>query len=177
MDLLPKTIVGVRRDVRSIVYRSALQKQNYGCYGFLLGVQEEFTRPIFDVALVVRETKSGDTLENAPARLETKLGKAREVAVKSGTEVIGLFIAWEASHAGGHRHKQFGILVDAAERLQLPFLVEFSTAGHESTWGLNVFFVGRFPHERLPYKMLPRRSRRSEDNPRRILRVWNALLA
>ena len=146
MDLLPKTIVSVRPDVRSIVYRSALQNQNDGCYGFLLGVEEEWARPIFDVASVVRGTKAGNTLENAPARLEASFGKAREVAVKAETDVIGLFIAWEPAHSGGHGHEQVGSLVDAAVRLQLRYLAGFPTAGNESTRGLNISRSPPSPH-------------------------------
>ena len=177
MDLLTITLAGVRRDVRSMVYHSALQRLNSGCFGFLLGGQEEFTRPVFDLALVVKEIKTGKPFNFAPDQLETKLAACRQVAAKAETKVIGLFVAWDDFIFCDHRHERFGEVLDTARRMELPYVAEFSTLGHESGWGINIYFVNRFPHERLPYKMLPRRSRRAEHNPRRLLQLWKSLMA
>jgi hypothetical protein len=99
MDLLGKTIVGARREARSIVYRSALQRRNYGCYGFLLGTREEFTCPIIDLALVVKETISDEPYINAPALLESRLPLAVQVAMRGQNQVLGLFVAWSFGNA------------------------------------------------------------------------------
>lgn len=175
MDLLTKTIVGVRREVRSTVLRSALQRRNYGCHGFLLGTRAEFTRPVFDLALVVKETVVGELYHNTPVLLESKLAAGIQVAISAETEVIGLFVAWGDFFLCNCRHEQFGIIIDTAARLELPYVAEFPVHGHESIWGLNIYFTNCFPHAALPYKMLPRRSHKAGHNPRRVLKLWRTL--
>jgi hypothetical protein len=164
-----------KRRAFSHFYRSALRAGNQGCFGFLIGMQREFTRPVFDMACVVKETKFGEPFNIEPARLERNFASCKQLAAKADAKMIGLFIAWDAL-SGNCRHELFGILTDTAIRLDLPFVAEFPTDGHETFWGIRIFFANRFPHEQLPYKMLPRRSRRAEHNPRRILRLWKSMI-
>ena len=136
----------------------------------------EWTQPVFDLALVAQEVKFGTLLMARLPGLESNLAGCRQVAAKAEMNVIGLFIAWDQTNLGGFRHEQFGAIIDAAARLKLPYVAEFSTLGHESGWGISIYFANRFPHEQLPYKMFPRRSCRAEQNHRRIVKFWKSLL-
>ena len=174
MDLLPKTIVGVRSPASSAVYRHALRRGINASYGFIIGTQTD-TRPTFDLALPVYSLSDIDDLEAAPDVLPKHLPAAKELARHADNVVNGMFLAWD-SISLANRNQFLGMFIDLAKSLEIPYMVSIPIDGHETFWGASIFFANRFPHDALRYKRLPRRSDEPQHNPRKIARLWKLAL-
>lgn len=177
MDLLPTTIAGVRSQLRSIIYKAALQGSVAGAFGFLLGTQDEWTRPTFEIPLVVATVGSEASFWELASPLDAHWAAAQAVAVESQTTPLGLFVAWERFQLGSARQELCGRVVDRAVAMEIPYVVQFPTDGHETIWGPLIHSAKRYPHDALGWKMLRRKSDRAEDNLRRILRRWRTISA
>lgn len=171
-----KMQVGFRSPVRCEVYRQALQPRGIGCVGFIIGTAETFTRPIFDTALVSEVVYQGDSYAAPIRRLVSQLAICADIADYAEAKLLGIFVAKEGFDSGWN-FEQFGIAIDVAREINLPYLVIFPMDGYESCWQASVWNVNWFPHDRLPIKALCRRSSEPKHNPRRIKKVWKAALA
>ena len=160
-----------------MIYKAALQRGVAGTFGFLLGTQDEWTRPTFEIPLMVATVESEAGFWELAAPLEAHWPAAQAAAVQSQTTPLGLFVAWERFQLGSTRQELCGRVVDRALAMEIPYVVQFPTDGHETIWGPVIHFANRYPHDALRWKMLRRKSDRAEDNLRRMLRHWRTMRA
>lgn len=164
-------MIVIRKHVRAQVYKTALQPYCGSACGFLLGNTDqeriEYALPLiagFDV----------NKYRSIPGSLDESLPAAQMVAQKCGEEVIGIFMAF-SGYEYSCKNEMIGFLIDYLCAKKLYYLCEFSTDGWESIWGISVYHAARFPHEWIKYKMECRKSTAMQDNPRRVLKIWNDL--
>ena len=153
MDLLPKTIAGIRAPVKAAIYTSSMDPAGYSL-GYVLGRREDRTRPEFDIALHL--PIEGDLHElGRPGDQSIRCFEAAiSTASWSGMELLGLYAAWECL-LSERRHQQLGALVDLACALSVPYVLEVPIDGYETLWAIRIWFAKRFPHEAIRYRALP----------------------
>ncbi len=178
MDLLPKIEVQIQRAVCGALYKSALSHNQQPCATFILGSNEDFTKPRFDFALIAVASESWNALsvESLVVGLEKRLAQIRLVAKDFRRDLIGVGIAWETFFVL-KKHARFGLLVDFACQQNIPYILEVPVTGGESIWELSVYLSNSFPHESLKYKMVSQRPKAALDNPRRIKSLWKQVLS
>jgi hypothetical protein len=175
IDLLPKTIVGIRQEARSTVYRAALSTNFYCSAGFFLGCTEPWTSPALHFALIAATPVTIDEVWLVPKRLPSLLPAATQLAQHTGTSIVGLFFASDIC-ADDHRHQLEGLWVDATREMKLPYIMFYYTFGHE-VFGGSCYFANRFPHDGLRcHSLRGKLSLEPRHNPRRIRAMWRKLL-
>lgn len=177
MDLLPKIEVQIQRDVCGALYKSALSHNQQPCAAFILGSNEDYTKPRFDFALLAVASESWNLLdaEDLVVGLEKGLDPIRRVAKDFQRELIGVGVAWETLLMI-NKHSRFGSLVDFARQHSIPYILEVPVTFGESIWASSVYFSNRFPHDSLQHKIVSQRPKAAVDNPRRIKSVWKQAL-
>jgi hypothetical protein len=175
LDMLPKTVVGIRAPVFQRVYRAALQWEAVGCFGFLIGNWESLDHPVLDTALIVRQVTALADFAEMPRLLDETFAPCQSTAEAAEAVPMGLVVAWDRHILQGE-NRLFGALVDSALTLRLPYVVSFATDGGEVTFAPQIYIASRYPHDPLPYKKLPRRSHLPQHNPDRIAHFWRSCL-
>jgi hypothetical protein len=171
VDLLPKTIAGIRAPVKAAIYASSMDPTGYSL-GYVLGRHEDRTKPEFDIALPL--PIEGELHELG--RLEDQFIRCFEAAVSTASgsrmEVLGLYAAWGCL-LSERRHQQLGALMGLACAISVPYVLEIPIDSYETLWAIRIWFANRFPHEAIRYRALPpRRSIQPHHNPKRIRRYW-----
>ena len=139
-------------------------------------LREPFESPAIEFSLVSSIPATSGELWSAPQLLGTQFADARQVAEYARLKVIGLFLAW-ASHYEPHQHQVFGLWMDIAQEMKLPYVVLFPTLGYEAHWGSDCYFAGRFPHNALGTRTTRGKlSSEPRHNPRRVRALWNELI-
>lgn len=162
-------MVLIRKHVRAQIYKTALQPYCGSACGFLLG---NIDQERIEYALPLIAGFDINKYRSIPGWLDKSLPAAQMVAQKCGEEVIGIFMAFN-HYEYSYQNEMRGFLIDYLCAKELYYLCEFSTDGGESIWGIGVYQAARFPHETIKYKMASRKSSAIQDNPRRVLKIWN----
>lgn len=176
MDNSQESEACIRREARADAYRAAFSTREICTFGYLLGTAPHSEAPFFEFVLVSTSPATIGQLWRPSDFLRPQRAAAEQVAQLSGTEVVGLFAAWDDGKVGDHK-QLLGLWMDTARAERLPYFIRFPTNMYETFWATCLYDARSFAASAaLCRSVVGRRSDEPRDNPRRVRKMWRELL-